>query len=559
MPRPERTGWDFALAVTLGYLILGWSWIGLSDQIVALLPPKTAMFVQTVKGSGFVLLTGALLYWVLKREMRRRNRIEDRLRDSERDFRATIEDMAEIYYRTDYEGRIVRVSPYVTEALGYLPEEIIGRKLADLYVDPSGRARFLTRLKEAGGKLVNERLALRAKDGSTRWVSTNSHVWHDVDGQPIGVEGIARDITEELRRTEEAFRSARHLRRLVENLPTGAVFVEGNKLSINRVVETITGYPRNELASIDAWFRLLHGPDADRFRAEHEAERRRGFPKSCIIPIRRSDGRERMVEFSCHLLDQDEIWVLRDVTESQDMERALRRAVASLAASNTELEQFAYVASHDLREPLRMVTSYVQLITKRHADELSEEAKEFLAYARDGAERMDSLILDLLEYSRVGRKSQSFRPVSLAEAVRHAQEALTFAIEEAGAEIIIEGSLPEVPGDPSELMRLFQNLIGNAIKYRDSTRPCRIAIAAKTTPEGLQISVADNGIGIAETDFERIFRIFQRLHTREEYEGTGIGLALCKKIVERHGGRIWVESEVGRGSAFFFTLATNPA
>jgi PAS domain S-box-containing protein len=244
--------------------------------------------------------------------------------------------------------------------------------------------------------------------------------------------------------------------------------------------------------------------------------------------------------------------VVRDVTERTRAEQALTRQAAELERSNAELEQFAYVASHDLKEPLRMVASYTQLLARRYGEQLDEDAREFIGYAVDGVNRMQELINDLLLYSRVGTKSGELVPTELDEVLHQTLVTLGPAIEEAGAEVRAE-ALPVVQGDRVQLMQLFQNLIANAIKFRGDTPP-RVQVGARQEEDEWVISVRDNGIGIQPEFAERIFVIFQRLHSRDEYPGTGIGLSICKKIVERHGGRIWVESDPGEGSAFHFTF-----
>lgn len=229
-----------------------------------------------------------------------------------------------------------------------------------------------------------------------------------------------------------------------------------------------------------------------------------------------------------------------------------------LARSNAELEQFAYVASHDLREPLRQVSSYVSLLERRYGAALDGDAHEFIAFASDGARRMDRLILDLLDYSRIGRHERPRTQQALADVVAEAQANLGVVIQDCAARVEVVGDLPTVSGDRTELVRLFQNLIGNAIKYREPSRLPVVTIRAWRDGQAHVVEVADNGIGIAREHFDRIFRIFQRLHGYGQYEGTGIGLASCKKIAEHHGGRIWVESEPGCGSRFFVALPCDP-
>ena len=244
--------------------------------------------------------------------------------------------------------------------------------------------------------------------------------------------------------------------------------------------------------------------------------------------------------------------VLRDVTERVRAEDALAQQAQELARSNAELEQFAYVASHDLQEPLRMVASYTQLLARRYGDRLDEDAHEFIGYAVDGVRRMQSLISDLLAYSRVGSRGVATESVELETVFARTTDVLAAALEESGAEVTHD-PLPTVTADPVQLGQVLQNLVGNALKFRGDAPP-RVHVGAERRGAEWLISVRDNGIGIAPEYAQRIFVIFQRLHTRAEYEGTGIGLSICKKIVERHGGRIWVESREGQGSTFYFTL-----
>jgi len=228
-------------------------------------------------------------------------------------------------------------------------------------------------------------------------------------------------------------------------------------------------------------------------------------------------------------------------------------AQRELARSNAELEQFAYVASHDLQEPLRMVASFTQLLAKRYRTKLDADADEFIGFAVDGARRMQLLLNDLLAYSRVGTRGKLFEPTDCNEVLQEALANLTAAIEESDA-AVNAGPLPKVAGDEVQLLQLFQNLISNALKFHNPGQPPQIRISAQREGSNWVFTVRDNGIGIAPEHQDRIFLIFQRLHQRHEYPGTGIGLALCKKIVERHGGRLWVESAPGPGSTFYFTI-----
>jgi len=240
------------------------------------------------------------------------------------------------------------------------------------------------------------------------------------------------------------------------------------------------------------------------------------------------------------------------VIENNELLQSSMRAAEELRQSNQELEQFAYVASHDLQEPLRMITGFTQLLAKQYGDRLDQKAKEYIGFAVDGAKRMQGLIEDLLTYSRVGSKGKAFVSTDCEAVLAKTLAGLHVGIQECDA-TVTHDPLPTVMGDELQLGQLFQNLLGNAIKYRNSEAP-HVHVSCKQETEQWTFAVQDNGIGIEPQYRERIFQIFQRLHTREEYEGLGIGMAICKKIVERHGGQIWVESELGKGATFYFTM-----
>ncbi len=246
------------------------------------------------------------------------------------------------------------------------------------------------------------------------------------------------------------------------------------------------------------------------------------------------------------------ILVVEDISRRKATEQALQATLSELERSNSELQQFAYVASHDLQEPLRMVSSYVRLLERRYKEKLDADADEFITYAADGAKRMQRLINDLLQYSRVGTRNRPFEPTDCEAVLNQVLASLEVAIERNNAQITRD-PLPTVMADQTQLAQVFQNLIDNALKFRGEAPPL-IHVSARRNGSHWLFSVHDNGVGIDPQYSDRIFVIFQRLHGRQEYPGTGIGLAICKKIVERHDGRIWVESNGDHGSTFFFTV-----
>lgn len=351
---------------------------------------------------------------------------------------------------------------------------------------------------------------------------------------------------------------------LVDLLPDAIVISneEGRVLLVNSETQRLFGFSREELIQqlvemlIPKRLRIKHADDRKKFLANPQARPMgTGFE---LIGLRK-DGTEFPVEISLGTLRAQEglliCSVIRDITDRKHADAILKRTAAELARSNAELEQFAGAASHDLQEPLRTVAGITQLFARDYKHKLDAEAAELLDMIARAAKRMQLLLNALLDYARLGAQEKPFELVDCQIVYQAAVANLKLAIEESGAELTA-GHLPSVLGDVVQITQLFQNLLANAIKFKARERRPQILVSAQQLDKEWRIAVHDNGIGIDPKNFERLFMPFQRLHTPDQYRGTGIGLAMCKKIVERHGGRIWVESALGNGATFYLTIPT---
>jgi PAS domain S-box-containing protein len=349
---------------------------------------------------------------------------------------------------------------------------------------------------------------------------------------------------------------------LLEVAPDPIVIVDmhGAIAIVNRQTELVFGYAREELIGqpvevlVPDELRTIHTADREKYLTQ---PRTRPMGVGLELFGRRKDGSNLPVEISLSPLHSESetliVSIIRDITSRKQAEERLRASAAELERSNRELEQFAYVASHDLQEPLRMVASYTQLLARRYQGKLDTDADEFIGFAVDGARRMQELINDLLTYSRAGSRALEPRTVEANSAVDRVIGDLGEAIRDSGASVTRD-DLPAVRADPTQLEQLFQNLIANGIKFRRPDVPPEVHVSAARSGAAWSFAVRDNGIGIEPQYLDRIFVLFQRLHSRAEYPGTGIGLAICKKIVERHGGTMSVQSAPGQGTTFEFTL-----
>lgn len=372
-------------------------------------------------------------------------------------------------------------------------------------------------------------------------------------------------IFRSLKMSESSLRSERDFAEAIITSAQGIIMVvdlRGRILRVNPFMEEVSGWKQEELASREWAEALVPKDEAEMGRSVVSEILDRSIRTAFSGRILTKSGEIREVEWRLKLLEgahdlpEGILFIGHDFTEERRLERALAERAKDLARSNSELDHFAYVASHDLQEPLRMVTSYLGLLERKYGDRLDDDAKLYVHYAVDGSMRMRDLIRDMLAYSRVESGGGEFAEVDMNEAMATALKNLDHSIEANRARIEV-GNLPTIMADRTQMTQLLQNLVGNALKYHGNEGPM-VLVRSSEGPNSWTFSVKDNGIGIAPEHYERIFQMFQRLHTKDEYEGTGIGLAIAKRIVERHGGCIWVESELGKGSTFSFTIQKGP-
>jgi PAS domain S-box-containing protein len=487
---------------------------------------------------------------------------EARLKESEARFRRTFELAGSGMAHIAVDRRFIRVNRRLCEILGYTESELIGLTGRDIShpddLDIINEQRPRLYAGEIDAVRVEKRYV--RKDRGIVWVKFTMTVERDAKGAPLYEIAVYDDITAQRDAEARLRESEARFRQTFELAASGiAHVVDGRFVKVNKALCDILGYSERQL--LGKTVKDVSHPDDRNVTDAGRARIRAGEIESARYQKRYLRGDSGAVVW-CDIaitlvrdvfgVPQYEVAIFDDITAQKHAEAALREAHEELKRSNSELEQFAYVASHDLQEPLRMVASYTQLLQRRYDARLDADAREFMAYIVDGATRMKQLIEDLLAYSRVGTKGKDFKPVACETALRRALANLRAAIEESGA-VVTYDALPTVDADEVQLAQLLQNLVGNALKFRSDSVP-RIHVGLQDLGTEWQFDVRDNGIGIEPQYYERIFMVFQRLHNKGEYPGTGIGLAICKKVVERHGGRIWVSSQAGEGSTFHFTL-----
>lgn len=488
------------------------------------------------------------------------------LRVLEQRFRTTLYSIGDGVIATDNCGIVMQVNAVAEALTGWSEAEAVGRPVDEVFriVNEHSRALVESPVRRvlAEGRVVGlaNHTILVSRDGKERPIADSGAPIRDGQGQIVGVVLVFRDQTAEraaqaaLEEAEERFRV------FFDSAPIGKAMTapDGRLMRVNAAFGEMVGrsveemqvisFPSithpDDLAMSRECVRSLLAGEHDTWTMEKRYLHRDGSVVWTHVKTRlRRDAAGVPQNFLTHVVD---------ITPRKQAEAELQQINAALVRSNRELEQFAYVASHDLQEPLRMVASFSQLLAERYADQLDDRARKYIGYAVDGAKRMQSLINDLLAFSRLETRPRPLEPCDCSALLAQVIRGLDMAVRESGAEIVT-GPLPVVKADRTQLGQVFQNLVANAIKFRGEA-PIRVEVTARRAGDWWELTVADNGLGIDPRDHERIFVIFQRLNERTRFEGNGIGLAVVKKIVERHGGTIRVESALGQGARFTFTM-----
>jgi len=461
----------------------------------------------------------------------------------------------------DINGRFRRVNPAVRDILGYSVNELLEKPFLE-FVHSEDREKTLQVIRdhlEQGKNVLNFQNRYICKNGSIKWLEWTTH-----PDLSRGVSfSVARDCTERLKMENALKESELWMRNIFNSLEEAVLVVSPRRelINLNRAAREIFGYTAEELIARSTDVLHVDEDHFSEFGSRIQSAFEQGKPAEFEFTGKRKNGEVFPTEHTVTQLKDDDgavlgiVSVVRDISEKKRSEKELKAMVAELERSNTELQQFAYVASHDLQEPLRAIAGFLQLLQAKYNDRLDEKGHHYIERSVSAAGRMQNLIHDILKLSRVNTGGQQFVMTDLNAVLNRTLEDMNPTIRKTGARIT-SAKLPEAPVDADQIQSVFQNLIQNALKYIENRAPT-VEIGCEETDDMFCISVKDNGIGIDPKFHDRIFLVFQRLHTRKEYPGTGLGLALCKKILERHGGKIRVDSEPEKGSVFYFTLPKN--
>jgi len=500
----------------------------------------------------------------LKQEIEDRKRAKKALKASEKRYRALYDDNPSMYFTVDTEGTILSVNPFGAERLGYTIHELIGKSLISLVFYEKDRkyaARNLEYSIKNYGKVFHWEIRKTHRNGNLMWVKEILHAVKCPDGNII-VYVVCEDITERKNAEEALKESEERFKILFEYAPDPYFLtdMEGKFLGGNKAAERLINFKKEEIIDKNlVELGLITGEQIIKAfdLLSRNIKGHATGPEEFVLT--RKDGKKVPVEITGYPLEirgqKLVLGMARDISERKKSEEKLKETIHELKRSNEELQQFAYITSHDLQEPLRTIASFTQLLERRYKNKMDTDADEFIEFIIDAATRMKEMIQGLLDYSRIGTRGGEFNFTDTEEVLITVLSNLHAAIMESEAKIDYD-KLPTVIADRNQLIQLFQNMVSNAIKFKKKDVTPQIYVSARKDEKRGEFifSVSDNGIGLEPQYKGKIFEVFKRLHTMDEYKGAGIGLAISKRIIERHGGRIWVESELGKGSTFYFTL-----
>lgn len=505
-------------------------------------------------------------------------KIQESLQLSEEKYRKLVEEAGDVVYTSDYNGYFTYINPMSIKLTGYTEHELVGKHFLEI-IDPEWKERVAKFYKDQFDNRIQETLfsfPIITKSGEKKWIE-QTVIQQKIGDRIMGHQAIVRDITERKKNEEEIKQKSEELERSNKNLKDSeqqiqsifnsapdAVIVINHESTIvkwNHKAEKLFYWNESEVMGKPLYDFII----PERYRERHKNGMKH-YLSSGEGPFINKDVEleainKKGIEFNISLTIapvgiKDKILFIgfiRDITQRKKIEEEIKQKSGELERSNQELEQFAYVASHDLQEPLRTINNFVGLLEKNSSTKVDEDTKLYFKFIVNASSKMQDLIKDLLEYSRVGR-NMTIASVDCNAIVKEVIALMDASIKESSAKITV-ASLPVLKGNETELKRLFQNLLSNAVKFRKQNDAPVITITAEDKGTEYLFAITDNGIGIEEQFIPKLFIIFQRLHSEDQYAGTGIGLATCKKIVMLHGGKIWVESKIGEGSTFYFTLS----
>lgn len=498
----------------------------------------------------------------LRRDLDRLSLSVKALQDQKKQIEKYIDITRVMFVTIGADGTVTMINKKACEILGYDRTEVIGRNWFETFIPSRIRKTVKANFQKVmAGELEPPETfenVVVTRDGQERIVRWHNALLRDENGIIMGATSSGEDITERKRIEFELTKSEERYRDLVENISEIILTTDnkGRVIYSNRSLMRKLGYTEEEASKL-RFLDLMPVEELGTWNGLLARIRKGEVLEKLETTLVAKDGSQLYVEGNISPIIRDNRFsgvraIFHDIMVRKEAELRLLKVAEDLERSNSDLEQFAYVASHDLQEPLRMVSSYLQLLKRRSHHNLDESSQEFINFAIDGANRMKTLINDLLKYSRVGTRQKPMVEADVSLVLANSLLNLQIAVSDAKADVTFD-DMPTIKIDENQIMQLFQNLVSNALKFKTRETP-KIHIGSRKEDDHWLFWVSDNGIGIDQKDADQIFVLFQRLNRKDQYPGTGIGLAVCKKIVERHQGRIWVESELGKGATFYFTI-----